>query len=234
MITKHEKKVPVRVFAVLLCFLLLASQGIVAHAANGLIHGSGDSESGLLGEYEQEMEPAEAPKNIIGLQYGNHYVDYEEYTDLYIMSEVSSHVYTIGSGKDLTIQCSGKLNHFLSVWVDGVKVDAHEYYLDEGSTILTFVAKYLDTLSVGKHSVTMNYTYDSIDTELTILARAEDTPDVIQDVQENVTNTVSDVYDSGNPAAPKTGDETPVVFWALAMAAALGSCVVLRARKRNV
>ena len=227
---------PAGIFAVLLCFLLLTSQGLVAHAENGLIHGSGDSGSGLSGEYEQE--PAEASKSVVRLQYGNHYVNYEEYTDLYIMSEVSSHVYTIGSGKDVTIQCSGKLKHFLSVWVDGVKIDASEYYLDEGSTILTFTAKYLDTLSVGKHSVTMSYSYSSIDTELTILAPAEDTADVIQDAQENVTDTVSNVYDyvydSGNPAAPQTGDETSVVFWALVMAAALGSCVILRAKKSTV
>lgn len=238
MITKHQKRAISRVFAALLCFLLLASHGIVTHATSGPIHESENSEQEMPGEDEQGPEIVEPPKNVTEVQYGNHYGvyfrDYEVYTDLYIMSDVSSHVYTIGSGKDVTIQCSGKLKHFLSVWVDGVMVDAGNYYLDEGSTILTFVAKYLDTLSVGKHSVTMNYTYDSIDTELTILARAEDTADVIQDVQENVTNTVSEVYDSGNPAAPKTGDKTPVVFWALVMAAALGSCVVLRARKSTV
>lgn len=238
MITKDGKKMPAKVFAVLLCFLLLASQGIVTYATNGAVYGSGDSEQKMPEENGQEPEAAEPPKSIIELQYGDHYQDYEEYTDLYIMTDVSHHVYTIGSGENLTIQCSGELKYFSSVQVDDILVDPGNYYLDEGSTILTFVAKYLDTLSVGKHSVTMNYTYDSIDTELTILGRADAPVDnqggVVDGMQGNVSNTISGEYGSGKTVAVKTGDETAVGAWALAMAAALGSCVVLGVRKRTV
>lgn len=237
MITKDGKKMPAKVFAVLLCFLLLASQGIVTYATNGAVYGSEDSEQKMPEEHGEGPEVIEPPKSIIELQYGDHYQDYEEYTELYIMTDVSHHVYTIGSGESLTIQCSGELKYFSSVQVDGILVDPGNYYLDEGSTILTFVAKYLDTLSVGKHSVTMNYTYDSIDTELTILGRADnqgDLTDGIQDMPGNVSNTISGEYGSGKTVAVKTGDETAVGAWVLAMATALGSCVILGVRKRTV
>lgn len=255
MVTKHGKKAAAIVFAVLLCFTLAASQGMAVQASSGMVHGSENSSGEVSEGRGQATAPVNTPKNITDLQYGDyedfyvksdvqygdHYQDYDDYQDLYIMTDVSSHVYTLGSGENVTIQCSGKLKDFTGVQVDGVRVDAGNYYLEEGSTILTFVAKYLDTLTVGKHSVTMNYTYDSINTELTILGRADipaDNPggitDGIQDVTGNVSNTVSGVYGSGNPAAVKTGDGTPVVFWLVAMAAALGSCVVLGARKRTV
>lgn len=237
MITKQGKRVAAMAFTAMLCFALPLSQSITAHAANGLFYGSENPGEGMQEEYAQEWETSDAPKSIIELQYGDQYEDYE-YPELYVMTEVSSHVHTIGSEENVTIQCSGELKDFSSVQVDGILVDAGNYYLDEGSTILTFVAKYLDTLSVGRHSVTLNYTYDSIDTELTILAPAEVPPEetggTMNGIQGNVSDTVSGVYNSGNPVAVKTGDQTPIVFWVLAMMAALGTCVVFGVRKRTV
>ena len=64
------------------------------------------------------------------------------------------------------------MKDFVNVAVDGQLVDSSCYTLAEGSTVLTFLSFYLDTLSIGDHVVTLNYTYGSIDTTLTILDRS--------------------------------------------------------------
>lgn len=91
--------------------------------------------------------------------------------ELKIVPEATDYTYMKGDQDGATIKCTGALEDFVSVEVDGVLVDHNNYTLKSGSTILTFTAKYLSTLSVGKHEVTMNYTYGSVDTNLTVRAR---------------------------------------------------------------
>ncbi len=91
--------------------------------------------------------------------------------ELKIVPEATDYTYMKGDQGGATIKCTGALEDFVSVEVDGALVDHNNYTLKSGSTILTFTAKYLSTLSVGKHEVTMNYTYGSVDTNLTVRAR---------------------------------------------------------------
>ena len=88
--------------------------------------------------------------------------------ELKIVPEVTDYSYTKGDRDGATIKCTGALEDFESVYMDNVLVDSSNYTLESGSTILTFTTKYLNTLSVGKHTVTLNYTYGSVDTELTV------------------------------------------------------------------
>ncbi len=88
--------------------------------------------------------------------------------ELKIVPEVTDYSYTKGDRDGATIKCTGALEDFESAYMDNVLVDPSNYTLENGSTILTFTTKYLNTLSVGKHTVTMNYTYGSVDTELTV------------------------------------------------------------------
>ena len=82
--------------------------------------------------------------------------------ELKIVPEATDYTYMKGDQDGATIKCTGALEDFVSVEVDGALVDHNNYTLKSGSTILTFTAKYLSTLSVGKHEVTMNYTYGSV------------------------------------------------------------------------
>lgn len=91
--------------------------------------------------------------------------------ELEIVPEATDYSYMKGDRDGATIKCTGALDDFESVQVDGVLVDPGNYTLESGSTILTFTAKYLNTLSVGKHTVTMNYTYGSVNTDLTVHAQ---------------------------------------------------------------
>ena len=88
---------------------------------------------------------------------------------LEIVPERTDEVYVKGSGQDVVIYCTGEFADFVSVEMDGVLVDPSNYTVEDGSTVLTFASSYLDTLSVGRHTVTLNYIDDSISTYLTIV-----------------------------------------------------------------
>lgn len=64
---------------------------------------------------------------------------------------------------------------FKELQMDGKAVDAKYYTKAEGSTIITLSAEYLNTLTVGKHTITaVTTTGDSVDTSLTVTAKAID------------------------------------------------------------
>ncbi|MCH5317785.1 MAG: hypothetical protein J1E05_07385 [Eubacterium sp.] len=92
----------------------------------------------------------------------------DDEVELKVILEASDNLHVIASGESATIYCTGPLDKFIKVLVDGVEVDESCYDTEEGSTILTFTAEYLDTLSVGDHDVTLVYTYGEADTVLTI------------------------------------------------------------------
>lgn len=173
----------------------------------------------------------------------------EDHIELRIIPEQTDNVYIIGSSKGAVIKCTGELKYFRSVYMDDVKVADVNYTLEEGSTILTFVTKYLDALSVGKHKVTMRYSYGSVDSDLTILARADvsnpvgdspginDTPGTVNGTPGIVGSTnimANGAGTSGNAVAVRTGDDTETLFWVLTAMIAVGICVVLGSRKRLV
>lgn len=148
---------------------------------------------------------------------------------LKIVPEATDNTYVIGSGDGVTITCTGALKDFVSVYMDDVEVDRSNYTLAEGSTILAFTTKYLNTLSVGKHKVTLNYTYGSVDTELTVLdkSNAGTSADSSGSGNSNGANT------SRSARSPRTGDNTPILPWAIVSLLAAGICVTLVIRKRH-
>ena len=66
----------------------------------------------------------------------------------------------VGSGGTLTVTCSLPLENLVDVLVDGKSVDPANYDAASGSTIVTLRAAYLDTLSVGSHTLTLAYMDD--------------------------------------------------------------------------
>ena len=143
---------------------------------------------------------------------------YSGNSTLVIQPEATDTTYTPGSGKGATIKCSGSLEDFVSVMVDGKVVDPSNYTLKEGSTILTFTEAFMNTLSKGEHTITMNYVFGAIETSLTV--------------------ETSETGNPGNPASgdaskiptsPKTGEEAPLWIWGVMLLVVLGS--VLAGRK---
>lgn len=59
---------------------------------------------------------------------------------------------------DHTITANGAFSKFVKLLVDGNVVAPENYEAKSGSTVVTLKASYLDTLSVGKHTITFVYT----------------------------------------------------------------------------
>ncbi len=160
---------------------------------------------------------------------------------LQIVEEATDSVYVKGSSNGATIKCTEELGKFIGVAVDGVLVDSSNYTVEEGSTVLTFLSSYLDTLSVGDHVVTLNYTYGSVDTRLTVLENGTNlnTPANGTDTSGNVGNVNSGSNPKQNGSTqggvPKTGDNVSLILWMQLMIIASCGCLVLmrmmRARK---
>lgn len=152
--------------------------------------------------------------------------------NLYIVEEATDSVYVKGNSDGATIKCTEELGKFISVAVDGMILDSFNYTVVEGSTVLTFLSSYLDTLFVGDHVVTLNYTYDSVDTTLTVLESGTslNVPDNTNGI--NTSGNANNALDfaqngSAQGGAPKTGDHTLMAFWTVIAIIAGGSCLAL-------
>lgn len=73
-----------------------------------------------------------------------------------------------GSGKDLYFKANGDFNDFMSLKIDDKFVSPSNYQLFKGSTIVTLNKDYLETLAVGKHTITFMYKHGgcSVDFEI--------------------------------------------------------------------
>ncbi len=159
--------------------------------------------------------------------------------NLYIVEEATDSVYVKGSSNGATIKCTEELGKFISGAVDGLVVDSSNYTVVEGSTVLMFLSAYLDTLSVGDHVVTLNYTYGSVDTTLTVIDNASNVVDSNTPGNVNGTNTTGNVTNTmqnslTQSGVPKTGDNSLMMLWMVFTVIAGGSCLaVVWTRKRR-
>ena len=79
------------------------------------------------------------------------------------------------SGTDgLSFTSNAAFADFIKVQVDGKDLDASNYTVKEGSTIVTLNAAYLNTLSVGKHTLAIVSDTGTASTDFTIKAAASD------------------------------------------------------------
>ena len=122
------------------------------------------------------------------------------------------------SDGSLSIRGSGAFSKFVGLKVDGTLVDAKNYTVKEGSTIVTLKASYLNTLSAGTHTVEILWTDGSASTTFTIKANTSD------DKPSSGTDKKDDVA--------KTGDNTPIV-WLFILSILSGTGLILTAKKRR-
>lgn len=123
--------------------------------------------------------------------------------------------WTAGDREGFSIRGDGAFSKFTGVKVDGNMLDRSNYTAKEGSTIITLKADYLNTLSVGRHTIEILWTDGSAGTAFTINAKVSG--DVTGTTNNNSTannnstsndnGTVSG-ENTGNAVAPKTGDIT--------------------------
>lgn len=118
-----------------------------------------------------------------------------------------------GTKDGLTFTSNAAYKYFQKVQVDGKDLDASNYTVKEGSTIVTLKTSYLETLSVGKHTLAIVSETGTATTEFTIKAAA-----VTDDTQ-----------------SPQTGDDSNIALWIAVLLAAgtalTGTAVYSRKRK---
>lgn len=97
-----------------------------------------------------------------------------------------------GSKDGLSITSNAAFGDFIKVQVDGKDLDPSHYTVKEGSTIVTLKTSYLDTLSLGTHTLSIVSKTGTATTEFTIQAPPAT---------------------GGNTQIPPTGDRTHIALW---------------------
>ncbi|MGI5957053.1 MAG: InlB B-repeat-containing protein [Coprococcus sp.] len=118
--------------------------------------------------------------------------------------------WTKSSDKNLAFRANGEFSKFTGVKVDGTKIDADKYTAVSGSTIVNLKKEYLETLSVGKHTLTVAYTDGECSTEFEIKAASTTKKDTTDKENKSSKTTASKL---DNAKTPKTGDNSNILLW---------------------
>ena len=78
---------------------------------------------------------------------------------------------TAGEAKELTFRSNAAFGDFIRVELDGKTLDAANYTVKEGSTIVTLKADYVGTLSAGEHTIGIVSTSGTATTTFTVHAK---------------------------------------------------------------
>lgn len=134
--------------------------------------------------------------------------------------------WTKESGATLRFRSDAGISSFVRVEVDGTVVDAKNYTVTEGSTIVTFTAEYLESLATGKHTVAIVSSISGEEkkatAEFTVAKKADTTSGNSTPNTEQTT--------AQKTKALKTGDESPVGYL-LVLLALCGAVVVFTGKK---
>lgn len=87
------------------------------------------------------------------------------------------------SGKDLGFKADGEFSKFTGVKVDGTLIGADKYTAITGSTLVTLKKDYLETLSVGKHTLTVVYTDGECTIEFEVKNKVVEKPGTEEDTK---------------------------------------------------
>lgn len=148
---------------------------------------------GLLIEYKEAQEPVQPPIIIAG----------------------ANGSWQKGGTDGLSFTSNAAFADFIKVQVDGKDLDASNYTVKEGSTIVTLNAAYLNTLSVGKHTLSIVSANGTATTEFTITAAQTggDDPTGGSDQTGSDTTTQAPNKNDGATSSPQTGDNSNMMLW---------------------
>ena len=121
---------------------------------------------------------------------------------------------TAGEKKELTFKSNAAFSDFIRVELDGKALDAKNYTVKEGSTVVTLKADYVATLSAGEHTIGIVSASGTATTTFTVNAKT---------VVDNDTK------------SPQTGDNSHMALWIALLAASvfgLAGTAVYSKRKR--
>ena len=142
-------------------------------------------------------------------------------TPEYRITAGANGVWTKGSETGLTFRANGPIEKFTGIQVDGKTLDSDDYTASSGSTVVTLETTYLETLTEGKHHLTVLYNDGQCGTSFTVRVEEEDpTEDPDDDPTEDTEKKSSEKSDKAAKTAskktgtPKTGDSADPTLWA--------------------
>lgn len=117
---------------------------------------------------------------------------------------------------NLVIKGNGDFAKFIRIKVDGVSVDATNYTVAEGSTIITLKPDYIKTLSVGSHVFEIIWKDGIASTSFTI-----------------VNNEVADTNNNQGTDITQTGDTAKPLLWSMLFMVSFAGFAVMSGRRKK-
>ena len=141
----------------------------------------------------------------------------------YTNTEGEGSNYTLGTNGTLTFRFSRSendaetINHFTGIKVDNIEVSSSNYTYSAGSVIINLKPEYLQTLSVGQHTLTAMFDDGGdVTVNFTIVAAAQNTP------------TPTPAPTPAGTAIASTGETFPMtVLYGIAMLIASALCIAV-------
>lgn len=131
-----------------------------------------------------------------------------------------------GSEGGLSFASNAAFADFLKVQVDGKDLDASNYAVKEGSTVVTLNASYLETLSAGKHTLAIVSDTGTAETEFTVVAAEKQ---VVDDESAND----KAASDGDKESLAKTGDDSMLPITVLSILAVVSIATGVFALRRS-
>ncbi|HAQ29269.1 MAG TPA: hypothetical protein DCQ76_06065, partial [Ruminococcaceae bacterium] len=156
----------------------------------------------------------------------------------YRIIEGANGSWTQNSDRTLAFRTNGNFSEFIEVKVDGSTVSADNYTVSSETAAITLKAEYLNTLSVGKHTVTIVFNDGECSAEFEVKA-AENTPTTVNTDINNDGNKKPNKVKPGteNTENPKTGSESNFAPWIALLfisgGVLTGSSIATKKKKHN-
>ncbi len=146
------------------------------------------------------------------------YVKEEVSPKEYKFTEGANQTYTIDESKNATFRIDADFSLFDGkLYIDGILVDAKNYKAVSGSTVITLNKEYVDTLSVGEHTIKVEFSDGgSATTKFEVKAKQVNT-----EKTENITN-------------PQTGDNIGTyIILSIISVLGIATTVVINNKKKR-
>ena len=132
-----------------------------------------------------------------------------------------------GSEDALSFTSNAAFADFLKVQVDGKDLDASNYTVEEGSTIVTLKPSYLETLSAGKHTLAIVSDTGTAETEFTVVAAEKQQAD-----DESANDKAASDGDKESLAKTGDGSMLPITVLSVLAVASIATGVFALRRSR--
>ena len=147
------------------------------------------------------------------------YVKEEVSPKEYKFTEGANQIYTIDESKNAIFRIDADFSLFDGkVYIDGTLIDAKNYKAESGSTVITLNKEYVDTLSIGEHTIKVEFSDGgSATTKFEVKAKQVNT-----EKTEDITN-------------PQTGDniETYIILSIISVLGIAATVVINNKKKRE-